>query len=319
MSFNLHDENRKVIGVIGLILAYGLSSGSSGTAPNIIERRNQQVIDPSEQIDKNENQNLERTIQKIIDAQQIENWNGTAEDLVRPLLGEAGKIIGILIDEMIGKRSYIIADRFSWIKTHQRVKDKYYGFVRQGKNPSLERHIEQLGPYTNSVKKYSARFGVPYDLGLALALAESGGDPKAVSSAGAKGLYQLTGIARKELNGKRSKRYGLRKDECTDPFDPEQNIKCGLALYGKLLKGAKRRHPKWDLQRKVAEASAIYNAGNGPYYKALKRYNTSNIFDVPAGKDPAQSGALAARVLATMFYLHRHHPEMFEEFRERNS
>jgi soluble lytic murein transglycosylase-like protein len=88
--------------------------------------------------------------------------------------------------------------------------------------------------------------GVSENLIRAVILQESGGDPGAVSSKGAKGLMQLMDATAREL--------GVR-----DSFSPAQNIRGGARYLGRLL-----REFKGDLEL----ALASYNAGIG----AVKKY-----------------------------------------------
>ncbi len=89
--------------------------------------------------------------------------------------------------------------------------------------------------------------GVPAGLVRAVVMAESAGNPSAVSGAGAQGLMQLMpgtaagcGIA--------------------NPFDPTQNVSCGTSYLRSLLN---RYHDN------VTLAVAAYNAGPG----AVDRYH----------------------------------------------
>ena len=89
--------------------------------------------------------------------------------------------------------------------------------------------------------------GVPPGLVRAVVMAESAGNPSAISVAGAQGLMQLMpgtaagcGIA--------------------DPFDPTQNVACGTSYLRSLLN---RYHDN------VTLAVAAYNAGPG----AVDRYH----------------------------------------------
>jgi hypothetical protein len=77
--------------------------------------------------------------------------------------------------------------------------------------------------YTALVKKYAKQHGVAPDLVLAVIAAESGGNPRATSRKGAKGLMQLMSTTSQELG-------------VADPFDPEQNIEAGTRYLGQLLK-----------------------------------------------------------------------------------
>jgi soluble lytic murein transglycosylase-like protein len=92
------------------------------------------------------------------------------------------------------------------------------------------------------VSDAAARNGVPSGLVTAVVMAESAGDPSAISSAGAQGLMQL-------MPGTAAG-CGI-----SDAFDPVQNVDCGTRYLHGLLK---RYHNNVEL------AVAAYNAGPGP-------------------------------------------------------
>lgn len=95
------------------------------------------------------------------------------------------------------------------------------------------------------IRRLAPRFDVDFRLALAIARAESNLDPAAVSSKNAQGLMQLIPDT--------AARFGVR-----NAFDPEQNVRGGLAYL------------RWLLERfngNVALASAAYNAGEGAVEK----------------------------------------------------
>jgi soluble lytic murein transglycosylase-like protein len=106
--------------------------------------------------------------------------------------------------------------------------------------------------------------GVPVGLVHAVLMAESAGNPAAVSVAGAQGLMQL-------MPGT-SAHCGI-----ADPFDPTENVQCGTGYLRSLLD---RYHDN------VTLAVAAYNAGPG----AVDRYH---------GVPPyAETRAYVSRVLS---------------------
>jgi soluble lytic murein transglycosylase-like protein len=106
--------------------------------------------------------------------------------------------------------------------------------------------------------------GVPEGLVHAVVMAESAGDPSAVSTAGAQGLMQL-------MPGT-SAHCGI-----ANPFDPFENVQCGTGYLRGLLD---RYH------NNVTLAVAAYNAGPG----AVDRYH---------GVPPyAETRAYVARVIS---------------------
>ncbi len=98
-------------------------------------------------------------------------------------------------------------------------------------------HVERA----SLVRRAAKRAGVPVDLALAIAEAETGLEPHRVSAAGAMGIMQLT--------RETAARLGV-----ADPYDVEQGVRGGVAFLAELL----RRYPG-DPDR----VAAAYNAGPG--------------------------------------------------------
>jgi soluble lytic murein transglycosylase-like protein len=115
------------------------------------------------------------------------------------------------------------------------------GFLPLGVGP----HAMDVQRLNNIVAVQSRVQGVPASLVHAVIEQESGGDPSAVSSAGAMGLMQL-------MPGTASA-YGV-----ANPFDPEENVAGGVAYLHDLLV---RYHGD------VTLALAAYNAGSGAVAK----------------------------------------------------
>lgn len=109
------------------------------------------------------------------------------------------------------------------------------------KQPAGKQQIASL------IRKVAAKYQINEHFALAIAMAESNLDPKAVSPSNAQGVMQLIPATQE--------RFGV-----TRPFDPEQNIKGALA-YIRWLE--KRFAGDWRL------VAAAYNAGEG----AVDRHN----------------------------------------------
>lgn len=105
--------------------------------------------------------------------------------------------------------------------------------------PPAKRRIAEL------IRRHAARYGIDARIALAVALAESNLNAQAVSPKNAQGVMQLIPDTQA--------RFGV-----TRPFDPESNIKGGLA-YLKWLKA--RFDGDWSL------IAAAYNAGEGAVEK----------------------------------------------------
>ncbi len=91
-----------------------------------------------------------------------------------------------------------------------------------------ERRIEaRLDRYRDLVWREAETAALPPELLRAVIRAESGGDPRAESGAGARGLMQITPVAREEVR----RQAGLPDG---DPFDPAWNVRVGTT-YLRLL------------------------------------------------------------------------------------
>ena len=104
--------------------------------------------------------------------------------------------------------------------------------------------IADAGVFTDLINAAAKKHGVDAKLVAAVTRAESGFNPKAVSSAGAKGLMQLMDPTAKMLGVK-------------DSFDPKQNVDGGAKFLGEMIKKFK----------KPELALAAYNAGPGNVQK----------------------------------------------------
>jgi soluble lytic murein transglycosylase-like protein len=111
-------------------------------------------------------------------------------------------------------------------------------------------HAEPLDQFQAHIKEAAHRFSIPESWIRAVIMAESNGDPRAVSPRGAMGLMQLMPGTWEALRDE----HGLG----TDPYDPRTNILAGTAY----LKAIYERFGTRDL-------FAAYNAGPGCYAEHL--------------------------------------------------
>ena len=127
-------------------------------------------------------------------------------------------------------------------------------------------------PYAQQLIAASQKHGVPVNLLAGLLIQESGGDPRAVSRAGAQGLMQfMPGTAR-----------GLG----IDPFDPAQAIDAG-ARYLKQLADSKGGDWQW--------AVGAYNAGpGGNQNNAETRNHIQKVMGFASGIGASMGAAGAA-------------------------
>jgi soluble lytic murein transglycosylase-like protein len=92
---------------------------------------------------------------------------------------------------------------------------------RQSEKASATTRVVDRGDIKALIAKAAEEEGVPVDTALRIAKLESDFNPKAVSSTGAKGLFQFTSIAVADL----AKRASF---VLVDPYDPWQNSVAGM-------------------------------------------------------------------------------------------
>jgi hypothetical protein len=132
-------------------------------------------------------------------------------------------------------------------------------------------------PYAAHIVEASQRFGIPEHWIRAVLRAESAGDMRAVSSAGAMGLMQVMPDTWAGLRV----RYQLGRD----PYDPRDNILAGTAYLREMF----------DRYGNVAAMLAAYNAGPGRYdeYRATGRTLPAETRAYVAALAPILGGAAA--------------------------
>jgi len=107
--------------------------------------------------------------------------------------------------------------------------------------------VKRLDTLNDLIAKASQQHGLDSSLVSAVILQESGGNPRAISPAGAQGLMQLMPSTADSLG-------------VSDPLDPKQNIEAGARYLRQMLE-------RFGGDEKLALAA--YNAGPG----AVERYN----------------------------------------------
>ncbi len=139
------------------------------------------------------------------------------------------------------------------------------------------RYHQQVAPYLSIIQRAAQRWHFDPALLKAIIIAESGGNPRAISPAGAKGLMQLMDQTAQLL--------GVQ-----DPFDPEENIFGGTRYLAQL----RDRYDNLEL------ALAAYNAGPTvvdryggiPPYPETRRYlqrvsHIASLLGFPLSASPA--------------------------------
>lgn len=141
---------------------------------------------------------------------------------------------------------------------------------------------QAVHPFAPYVVQASRRFGIPEHWIWAVMRAESGGNVRAVSRAGAMGLMQIMPGTWTDLRA----RYGLGRD----PFDPSDNIMAGTAYLREM-------HNRYG---DAAAMLAAYNAGPGRYddHRSTGRPLPGETRAYVAGLLPMVGGAPDRRIVA---------------------
>jgi soluble lytic murein transglycosylase-like protein len=134
-----------------------------------------------------------------------------------------------------------------------------------------------VDPYAAHITEAAQRFGIPEHWIRAVLRAESAGDVRAISSAGALGLMQVMPDTWAGLR----LRYRLGRD----PYDPRDNILAGAAYLREM----------WDRYGDVGAMLAAYNAGPGRYddHRATGRALPAETRAYVAALVPVLGGAAA--------------------------
>ncbi|MPZ37140.1 MAG: transglycosylase SLT domain-containing protein [Rhizobiales bacterium] len=133
-------------------------------------------------------------------------------------------------------------------------------------------------PYAAHIAEASRRFGIPECWIRAVLRAESAGDVRVISSAGAIGLMQVMPDTWAGLR--------IRHRLGRDPYDPRDNILAGTAYLREL----------WDRYGNVVAMLAAYNAGSDRYdaHRATGRPLPSETRAYVAALAPVLGGAAAS-------------------------
>ena len=138
---------------------------------------------------------------------------------------------------------------------------------------TFRRGLGATSPYASQVATLAPQYNIPPSLAVAVMNAESSGNPNAVSSAGAIGLFQLMPATAAGLN--------------VNPNDPTQNITGGLTYLQQLY----TKYGDWDTALIAYNQGPGALAANGPY--ASSSAYASSILSA-AGMDSSTSSPFSS-------------------------
>jgi len=166
--------------------------------------------------------------------------------------------LALLVEYIPNEPNEVIADRLSCIEAT--IPLAFNNYVRSFidyftiRNRKYTRTVlARQNVYFPLFEKYLAKYNMPQDLKY-LSIVESSLYPKAVSHAGAVGLWQFMPGTGKD--------YGLSQNQYFDErMDPEKSTEAAMKFLGRLYK----MYDDWEL------ALAAYNCGPGNVNKAIRK------------------------------------------------
>ncbi|PID27015.1 MAG: hypothetical protein CR982_07515 [Candidatus Cloacimonadota bacterium] len=148
-------------------------------------------------------------------------------------------IAGTMYKQLTGEDLDISGENEIFDGMRKLNRDDYLRINR--KNIEIKTPLSMTKRYSKFIDSYSEKIGVDSALVKSIVLNESGGDYRAVSNKGAKGLMQLMDSTAKDL-------------KVSNPFDPYQNLKGGINYLKKMLE---------KYNNDIDLSLAAYNAGPG--------------------------------------------------------
>ena len=164
-------------------------------------------------------------------------------------------------DELHAFKTVSDLDRDLSAEDAQIVELHFKFFVHQRRS-TFERFLERTSRFLPYIKKVFTDRGIPEDIAY-LAMVESGGNPNAISPAGAAGLWQFMPFT--------GKKFGLAQDSWVD--ERRDPYKATYAASDYLLK-LYNDFSKWHL------AVAAYNAGEGKIGRAVTGTGARDFFEL---------------------------------------
>jgi len=188
---------------------------------------------------------------------------------------------GALIEERLNKIQNIIP------LTYHKITNQFVDFFTYRKPYFTKKMLEKKDIYFPIYERLLKQYGLPEELKY-LSLIESGLDPKAISYAGAGGLWQFMPRTGKE--------FGLNQNDYIDErFNPEKATEASC----KYMKQLYRIFGDWEM------VLAAYNTGPGNVKRAMRR-SGSNTFWGIFNFLPKQTRHYVPQYVAITYMMHFH-------------
>jgi membrane-bound lytic murein transglycosylase D len=163
-------------------------------------------------------------------------------------------------------------DRELSVEDAQTVELHFKYFVHQ-KRAVFERFLERASRFLPYIKKLFTDRGIPQDIAY-LAMVESGGNPNAISPAGAVGLWQFMPFTGRKFGLVQNGWIDERRDPYKDTYAASDYL---LKLYNDFA--------RWNL------AVAAYNAGEGKIGRAVTGTGAADFFELCRLDGQLEAGA----------------------------
>lgn len=163
------------------------------------------------------------------------------------------------------------------------VLNKYIELYTMQRGGNMVKILKRYDAYRPMFAKAFRKYGIPEEF-AALAIVESAVNPKAVSHAGAVGMWQIMPAT--------ARQYGLK---VTDDIDERYNIERATYAAARILRDAYARFGDWG------QAIMSYNCGPGRIQSALKDLSDEPTYEDIYRRVPRETREYLPALVAAMY------------------
>jgi len=198
------------------------------------------------------------------------------------LLDKWDSLENVIVDDDPGLRSLAAVDTILVIP-HDDILDKYIQLYTEQKGGNMVKILKRYDTYRPMFVKAFRRYGIPEEF-AALAIVESAVNPKAVSHAGAVGMWQIMEPT--------ARQYGLRVG---DGIDERLSVEKATNAAARVLRDAYMRFGDWG------QAIMSYNCGPGRMQTALAAVGDEPTYEDIWRKVPRETREYLPALVAAMY------------------